>query len=107
MTTGLPGSPFPLGATVADGGTNFAAASEVAAGLTLCLFDDSGKESQVPMADYDAGVWHTFVPGVGAGQAYGFRAQGPYDPARGIHPGPGRTRSRSGGSRRIRTRRRS
>ena len=40
------------------------------------------------MLDYDAGVWHTFVPGVGAGQAYGFRAQGPYDPAQGIRCNP-------------------
>ena len=28
--------------------------------------------------DYDAGVWHAFVPGVGPGQAYGYRATGPY-----------------------------
>ncbi len=88
MTTGLPGFPFPLGATVTGGGTNFAVASEVAAGLTLCLFDQSDRETQVPMLDYDAGVWHTFVPGVGAGQAYGFRAQGPYDPAQGIRCNP-------------------
>jgi glycogen operon protein len=88
VTTGLPGFAFPLGATVHDGGTNFAVASEVAAGLTLCLFDQSGKETQVPMLDFDAGVWHTFVPGVEAGQAYGFRAQGPYDPAQGIRCNP-------------------
>ena len=93
MTTGLPGSPFPLGATLHrdrehGGGTNFAVASEVAAGLTLCLFDAAGHETQVPMLDFDAGVWHTFVPGVTAGQAYGFRAQGPYDPARGIRCNP-------------------
>ncbi|HEY4702702.1 MAG TPA: glycogen debranching enzyme, partial [Streptosporangiaceae bacterium] len=93
MTTGLPGSPFPLGATVHSdsehgGGTNFAAASEVAAGLTLCLFDAAGRETQVPMLDFDAGVWHTFVPGVKAGQAYGFRAQGPYEPAQGIRCNP-------------------
>ena len=93
VTTGLPGSPFPLGATLHrdsghGGGTNFAVASEVAAGLTLCLFDAAGHETQVPMLDYDAGVWHTFVPGVTAGQAYGFRAQGPYDPAQGIRCNP-------------------
>ncbi len=28
--------------------------------------------------------WHVFVPGVGAGQIYGFRAHGPDDPARGL-----------------------
>jgi isoamylase len=62
----LPGSEFPLGATVTDAGTNFAVASEVADGMTLCLFDETGAETQIPMRDYDAGVWHVLVPGVGA-----------------------------------------
>ena len=38
----LPGSEFPLGATVTDTGTNFAVASEVANGMMLCLFDQAG-----------------------------------------------------------------
>ncbi len=84
----LPGSEFPLGATVRGTGTNFAVASDVADGMVLCLFDETGGETRIPMPDYDAGIWHVFVRGVGAGQAYGFRATGPYDPARGIrcHP---------------------
>ena len=84
----LPGSQFPLGATVSDGGTNFAVASGVADGMVLCLFDETGAETQIPMRDYDADVWHAFVPGVGAGQAYGYRATGPYDPARGVRCNP-------------------
>ena len=84
----LPGSPFPLGASVRDGGTNFAVASAVADGMLLCLFDEGGVESQIPFRDYDAGVWHAFVPGIGAGQAYGYRATGPYDPARGVRCNP-------------------
>jgi glycogen operon protein len=87
-TGALPGSEFPLGATVRDGGTNFAVASEVADGMVLCLFDQAGTETRIPMPDYDAGVWHVFVPGVGAGQAYGYRAAGPYDPARGVRCNP-------------------
>jgi len=59
-------------------------ASEVANGITLCLLDSGGNETRVPLVDYDAGVWHTFVPGVGPGQAYGYRASGPYQPASGI-----------------------
>jgi hypothetical protein len=106
----LPGREFPLGATVVDGGTNFAVASEVADGMVLCLFDQAGAETQIPMPDYDMRIWHVFVPGVGAGQAYGFRATGPYDPARGIrcepakllldpYAGPGRDgHVRSGGA---------
>jgi isoamylase len=84
----LPGSQFPLGATVRTGGTNFAVASGVADGMVLCLFDAAGAETQIPLRDYDAGVWHAFVPGVGAGQAYGYRAAGPYDPARGVRCNP-------------------
>jgi len=80
----LPGSPFPLGATVRDGGTNFAVAATDADAMLLCLFDGDGGETQVPLRDYDAGVWHGFLPGAGAGQAYGYRAAGRYDPASGL-----------------------
>ena len=73
----LPGRPFPLGATVRDGGTNFAVEAAAADSMLVCLFDEGGAESQIPLLDYDAGVWHGFVPGVGAGQAYGYRAGGP------------------------------
>jgi isoamylase len=83
-----PGSPFPLGATVRDGGTNFAVASDVADGMVLCLFDEAGVETRLPLRDYDAGVWHAFVPGAGPGQTYGYRATGPYDPARGVRCNP-------------------
>jgi isoamylase len=84
----LPGSQFPLGATVGDGGTNFAVASGTASAMMLCLFGEAGAETQIPLRDYDAGVWHAFVPGVGAGQAYGYRAAGPYDPVRGARCNP-------------------
>jgi pullulanase/glycogen debranching enzyme len=79
----LPGSPFPLGATPREGGTNFAVASGTADGIVLCLFDGSGAETKIPLPELDAGVWYGFVPGVGPGQAYGYRATGPYDTARG------------------------
>ena len=88
LTATIPGNPFPLGATRQERGTNFAVASGTADGILLCLFDSSGAETQIPLKEVDAGVWHAFVPGVGAGQAYGYRATGPYDPGRGIrcHP---------------------
>jgi isoamylase len=84
----LPGSQFPLGATVSEAGTNFAVASDAADGIVLCLFDEAGAERQIPIQDCDADVWHVFVPGVGPGQAYGYRATGPYDPARGLRCNP-------------------
>ncbi len=84
----LPGSPFPLGATVLDGGTNFAVESRDAEGVALALFDADGTESPVALLDYDAGVWHGFVPGVRAGQAYGYRVAGSYDPGAGLRFNP-------------------
>jgi glycogen operon protein len=83
-----PGIWFPLGATLRDGGTNFAVASGMADGMLLCLFDSHGAEARIPMPDRDGGIWHAFVPGVGAGQAYGYRATGPYDPGRGARCNP-------------------
>ena len=38
--------------------------------------------------DNDAEVWHAFVPGVGPGQAYGYRVGGPWDPAQGLRCNP-------------------
>ena len=83
-----PGIWYPLGATIRDGGTNFAVASGMADGMLLCLFDEEGAETRIPMPDRDGGVWHAFVPGVGAGQAYGYRATSPYDPGRGARCNP-------------------
>jgi isoamylase len=85
----LPGDGARLGATAEDGGVNFAVASTVAEQVTVCLFDpDTGEETQVGLERYDAGVWHGFVPGVGPGQAYGYRVNGPFDPARGVRCNP-------------------
>jgi glycogen operon protein len=88
MTEMWPGSAFPLGATPSHGGTGFAVASEVADAVILCLFDSHGREAQLPLPEYDAGVWHGFVPEVGPGQRYGYRVQGPYDPSRGLRCNP-------------------
>ena len=84
----LPGTRFPLGATVLADGVNFAVASSVADGIDLCLFDERGVETRLALVDYDAGVWHGFVPGVGPGQIYGYRALGPYEPRRGVRCNP-------------------
>ncbi len=85
----LPGTPFPLGATIRRDGTNFAVASGVADRVDLCLFDEAGAETtRVSLRDFDAGVWHGFLPGIGAGQAYGYRVTGRYDPSRGLRCNP-------------------
>ena len=91
-TAALPGRPFPLGATPGTrrgvAGTNFAIASSVADGVTLCLFNESGAEIRIPLRDNDADVWHVFMPGVGPGQSYGYRVSGPWDPAHGLRCNP-------------------
>ena len=83
-----PGNRTYLGATVVDGGVNFAVASTVAEAVTVCLFDVDGTETRYNLDDYDAGVWHGLVPDVKPGQAYGFRVTGPFDPARGLRCNP-------------------
>ena len=80
----LPGTSYPLGATVRGDGTNFAVTSSAADSIELCLFDAAGGEIRLPLVDYDAGVWHALVPGVGVGQRYGYRAGGAYDPGSGL-----------------------
>jgi pullulanase/glycogen debranching enzyme len=79
MTEMGPGSAFPLGATPASGGTGFAVASEVADTVVLCLFDSHGRETQLPLPEYDAGVWHGFVPDVGPGGGTATGCTAPWD----------------------------
>ena len=83
-----PGSAYPLGATFDGSGTNFAIFSEVAEKVELCLFDDDGTETRVAFAESDAYVWHAYLPGVHAGQRYGYRITGPYDPEQGQRANP-------------------
>ena len=79
-----PGRDHPLGARVDAGGTNFALFSDGAQAVQLCLFDQDGKETRLQLTEVDAYVWHGYVPGVGSGQRYGYRVDGPWDPANGL-----------------------
>ena len=83
MTEAWPGRPFPLGATWDGQGTNFALFSEHADRVELCLFDDHGEETRVPVTEHRALNWHTYLPGVGPGQRYGYRVYGAYAPEQG------------------------
>ncbi len=84
------GRSSPIGATVENGGVNFSLFSRTATGVELQLFDreDSAKPSRVvplnPVANRTYYYWHVFVPGIQAGQIYGFRVQGPNDPLKGL-----------------------
>jgi len=83
-----PGDSYPLGASYDGTGTNFALFSEVAEQVDLCLFGDDGTETRVALPETDAFVWHGYLPGIGPGQRYGYRVDGPYDPATGRRCNP-------------------
>ncbi|HEX6468273.1 MAG TPA: alpha-amylase family glycosyl hydrolase, partial [Streptosporangiaceae bacterium] len=83
-----PGDAYPLGAHFDGAGTNFAVFSEVADRVELCLFDDDGAETRVPLPETDGFVWHGYLPGVTPGQRYGYRVHGPYEPAHGHRCNP-------------------
>ncbi|MDQ1477814.1 MAG: isoamylase [Actinomycetota bacterium] len=83
-----PGRAYPLGATYDGAGTNFVLFSEVAERVELCLVDDNGVETRVPIEEVDAYCWHAYLPGVGPGQRYGYRVHGPWDPAAGVRCNP-------------------
>ncbi len=83
------GHPAPLGATPNGDGTNFSIFSSVAQRVELCLFDTGGNL----VANYDLPgntdqVWHGHLPGCGAGQQYGYRIHGVYNPDEGLRCNP-------------------
>ena len=88
MTTVWAGVPYPLGATYDGRGTNFSLFSEIADRVELCLFDDAGVESRVPMPESTGFVWHAYLPQVIGGQRYGYRVHGPWDPGAGHRCNP-------------------
>ncbi|MGW5271471.1 glycogen debranching protein GlgX [Streptomyces sp. NPDC004044] len=80
-----PGAPMPLGARFRVGpdgvaGTNFALWAGGAEAVVLCLFDEEGNETRLPLTELTHEVWHGFVPGVRPGQRYGYRVHGRWDP---------------------------
>ena len=87
--TVLPGNPFPLGATVRDGGVNFAVFSRNGTKVVLDLFrasEDSEPYAQIeldPQQNRTGDVWHVFVPGVNAGALYMYQVDGPFEPFEG------------------------
>ena len=83
LATVWPGDPYPLGATYDGAGTNFSVFSEIAETVELCLIDDDGGESRIPLEEVDGYVWHAYLPNIIPGQRYGFRVHGPFDPAAG------------------------
>jgi glycogen operon protein len=85
-----PGSPHPLGATPLPGGVNFSVFAYGAQRLELLLYGqlaDAAPDRVIaldPRANRSGHYWHVFVPGLAAGQLYGWRAHGPWEPQRGL-----------------------
>jgi isoamylase len=70
------------GARLVGEGATFALFSQHATGVELCLFDapHADGETRLSMTDCVNHVWRIHVPGVRAGQLYGFRVHGPWAP---------------------------
>jgi glycogen operon protein len=83
------GCAYPLGVTVCADGTNFSIFSACATGMQLVLFDhaDDGLAARTvtldPVRNRTSHYWHIFLAGIKSGQLYGYRADGPFDPAAG------------------------
>ena len=84
------GQSSPLGATLCAEGTNFSVYSKHAAEIELLLFDyvDDPRPARVisidPATNRTYHYWHVFVPSVKAGQIYGYRVNGAFDPSNGM-----------------------
>ncbi len=75
--------PAGLGAVVAANGLEAALVLPNAESASLCLYDGDREAFRAPMVRDAQGVLRGFAPGFGAEARYGFRVEGPHDPARG------------------------
>ncbi|MGB6131460.1 MAG: glycogen debranching protein GlgX [Acidobacteriaceae bacterium] len=81
----LPGKPYPLGATPSSKGTNFAIYSENATAVSVCFFDETGRQTDcVALRERTAFIWHGLIRNIRPGQRYGFRVEGPWEPQSGL-----------------------
>lgn len=90
------GQSAPLGATVCPDGVNFSLFSRKASNVDLLFFDreEDARPSRVihldPIANHTYHYWHVFVPSAQAGQIYGYRVCGQFDPGNGMRFDPGK-----------------
>ncbi|MDR0284988.1 MAG: glycogen debranching enzyme GlgX, partial [Propionibacteriaceae bacterium] len=79
-----------LGATVDADGTTFALWAPRATRVELALLSREHEQSNCDLTLGDGGVWTVQVPGVRAGQLYGFRVHGLWEPKSGQRFNPAR-----------------
>ena len=83
------GRSFPLGSTVTPQGVNFSVYSKNSTAVDLLLFQnptDPAPDRVItldPKLNRTGNYWHVFVHGLQAGQNYGYRVNGPFEPASG------------------------
>src|SRR6266853_6032707 len=88
------GQSYPLGATILPAGANFSVYSRGGSKVELLLFENQDDSRPARVVSLDPAVnrtyhyWHTFVAGVRPGQIYGYRVNGPWDPANGMRFDP-------------------
>jgi glycogen operon protein len=80
VTSGLP---YPLGATPLGEGVNFAVLSQHATAVHVSLFDGDCEFARFILPHRVGDVHCGLITGLGAGQRYGLRAEGPYQPETG------------------------
>ncbi len=81
-----PGRPYPLGASWDGAGVNFALFSEHATAVELCLFDPDNparETHRIGVREHTDQVWHAYLPEARPEWFYGYRVDGPWDPAAG------------------------
>ena len=85
MTTALtpPVDSSLLGAHVHEGGTHFALWAPRATRVEVALVDADRQQTNHDLTRQPDGVWMVFLPGVEAGQRYGYRVHGPWSPVTG------------------------
>ncbi|MDN4478777.1 glycogen debranching protein GlgX [Demequina sp. SYSU T00039] len=82
-------NPHRLGVHLVEGGADVAVFAAHATAVHLCLFEgDDRTETRIALHGPVNGIWHAFVPGIRAGQRYGFRASGPWQPKQGHRYNP-------------------
>ena len=85
-------TPPPLGVTVDDDGAQVAVLAAHADRVELCLFDstdDGGhSERRIPLTRKAHDIWWDHIPGLVAGQRYGYRVHGPWAPRDGHRHNP-------------------
>lgn len=80
------GKYYPLGCTLNEDGANFALFSQHAGRVFLLLFDtpDGGPTDIIELKNRTKYIWHVFVHGIKAGQMYGYKADGDFNPQHGL-----------------------